>query len=78
MIICKLCKNEDKQRLFQHDASLAGYEEYGWFFTCLKCKENFILTSKDASYEEIIGFNKQWKKKRDEQIINNDISTWII
>lgn len=72
MIKCIHCQNENKQSLFQHDGSLVGYAEYGWFFTCLKCKKNFTLTHNEATEREIIGFREQWKKERDEEIIDNN------
>lgn len=64
MIACTHCENKEKKHLFQHDTSLAGYHEYGWFFTCLKCKKNFTLTHNEATEREIIGFSEEMKKER--------------
>lgn len=54
MIQCPRCDNETKEKLHQHDASLAGYRDYGRFFTCLKCSKNFEIKKEDIDDDVIM------------------------
>lgn len=56
MIKCPACENENQETIHQHDASLAGYMEYGTNFTCLQCRKPFTVENNEEYSEKIIKF----------------------
>lgn len=57
MIKCPYCNNANEESLHQHDKSLAGYRDYGRFFTCFKCRKEFVVQKEEVADEEVERFS---------------------
>ena len=52
MVKCPKCSNNNEETLYQHDSEVAGYRDYGNFYTCLICKKDFTKEEVENEVEQ--------------------------